>query len=569
MGKIKNLLAAAALGTTLILPALSAAAADSTNTAGGAASVQPAGTHLITDGQTAAQFKLLLGDGQGVNGDYLAKDTTRIQAAIISLRLQGKLTQAEAFKGSANFADAKLVNADNRQILAFLHANPQYGWNGVTGNRFDPLAKISSQQLYKVLLETLGFKAGTDFNYNDTEAFAAGKGLNQIAGVPALTNGHLATALVEALSANTQSGQTLFGSLQQNGVIAATASLPAGDRITLRTDAKLGRYLADSQGRTLYFFSNDAGNLDACQGQCLATWPFLDSDQLQIPAGLNPSDFTLVTHANGTKQWMYKGWPLYRFIKDSKAGDVLGEGVNGIWTAAKPDYRLMLGANAELGKYLTDSEGRTLYYLTQDMPQMSVCDGPCLVAWPAFDASGSLPSLLKEQDFGSITRPDGSKQATFKGYPLYYFINDKNHGNTTGQNVENVWFVVNPETFTGSMGDGMGAGMNSASGNKDDSQPNQPAGQPSQQSTASQTAKTYTVNIKDFSFGAPLTVEAGSKITFTNLDDMEHSAAADNGSFATPLLASGESYTITLDKPGTYSYHCQVHPSMTGTIIVQ
>ncbi|ANS75617.1 hypothetical protein AWM70_14275 [Paenibacillus yonginensis] len=564
MGTIKKLLAVAALGTTLMLPALSAAAADSTTAAAaGAANVQPAGAHLITDGQTAAQFKLLLGDGQGVNADYLAKDTTRIQAAIISLRLQGKLAQAEAFKGGANFADAKVVNADNRRILAFLHANPQYGWIGKTGNRFDPLAKLSSQQFYKVLLETLGFKAGNDFNYTDTEAFAAGQGLNQIAGVPALTNSHLATALVEALSANTRSGQTLFEALQQNGVIAATASLPAGDRITLRTDAKLGRYLADGQGRTLYFFSNDAGNLDACQGQCLATWPFLDSDQLQIPAGLNPSDFALVTHASGTKQWMYKGWPLYRFVKDSKAGDVLGEGVNGIWTAAKPDYRLMLGANAQLGKYLTDNEGRTLYYLTQDMPQMSVCDGPCLVAWPAFDASGSLPSLLNAQDFGSITRTDGSKQATFKGYPLYYFINDKKHGDTTGQNVENVWFVVNPDTFTG--GSPASSGMNSNSNAGGASMPTPP----SQQPAPGQTAKTYTVNIKDFSFGAPLTVEAGSKITFTNLDDMEHSAVADNGSFATPLLASGESYTITLDKPGSYSYHCQVHPSMTGTITVQ
>ncbi|OBZ19265.1 hypothetical protein A8L34_07040 [Bacillus sp. FJAT-27264] len=539
-----KMLAVLSLGATLIIPGL-ASAADS-----GASSVRPGGSDVKTDVQTAAELKLLIGDGQGVDGAYLAKGTTRIQAAIISLRLQGKLEQAASFSVKSNFDDAKLVNSSNQKILAFLHSNPQYGWIGEKNNRFNPLAPVSSQQLYKVLLEVLGFKADKDFAYSDTQAFASGKGLNGIAGVSALTNDHVATALVESLSAQTPAGQPLFNTLQSQGVLPASAKLPAGERLSLRSDAKLGSYLADAQGRTLYYFASDAQNLDACQGQCLANWPVLDSEQLQIPSGLSPADFSLVTHGNGAKQWMYKGWPLYRFIKDSKAGDVLGEGVGGVWFVAKPDYKIMLGANTELGKYLTDAEGRTLYYFAKDMPQMSVCSDQCIVNWPALAAGkGVVPSVLKSDDFGMITRQDESKQATYKGAPLYYFAKDMKHGDVNGQNFGQVWFVIDPSKFTGSSAVSQSA-------------------EPTPDKT--EAVKTYKVNIKDFSFGsAPLTVEAGSKIVFTNQDDMQHNAVAVNGSFATTLLSKGQSYTITLDKPGTYDYFCELHKSfMTGKIIV-
>ncbi|MFD2332446.1 plastocyanin/azurin family copper-binding protein [Cohnella sp. GCM10020058] len=514
-----------------------------------AATVQPGGAAVKTDGQTAAELGLLIGEGEGVTAEYLAKGTTRIQAAIISLRLQGKLEAAKAYTGTDSFADANLAGAGNRPILAFLHGNPAYGWTGEGANRFNPLAPVSSQQLYKVLLETLGYRSNADFVYKDTEAFASGKGLVSIAGTPSLTNALMASALVESLSAQTAMGHSLFDMLQMEGVLPATAALPAGERITLRRDVKGVSYLADGQGRTLYFFSNDANDLDACQGPCIDNWPLLTADELRIPAGLDAADFTVVTHANGVKQWMYKGWPLYRFVKDVKAGDTLGEGVGGVWFEAKPDYRVMIGKSATLGNYLTDSEGRTLYYFDKDTPQTSACTENCLANWPAYGATaGEVPSVLNAADFGTIIRPDGSKQAAFKGYPLYYFVKDAKHGDATGQNVNQVWFVVDPAKFSGTS-----------------------AGQAAPAAPAEQTGKTYRVDIKDYSFGSgPLTVEAGSTIIFTNFDDMKHNAVAVNGSFAGPLLAKGESFTIELDKPGTYDYYCQPHKSfMTGQIIVK
>lgn len=246
---------------------------------------------------------------------------------------------------------------------------------------------------------------------------------------------------------------------------------------------------------------------------------------------------------------MYKGWPLYRFVKDVKAGDTLGEGVGGVWFEAKPDYRVMIGKSAELGGYLTDSEGRTLYYFDKDIPQSSACTESCLANWPAYDATaGNVPSTLNAADFGTITRPDGSKQAAFKGYALYYFVKDTKHGDAAGQNINQVWFTVDPAKFSGTT-----------------------AGQTAPATPAEQTGKTYRIDIKDYSFGSgPLTVEAGSTIIFTNFDDMKHNAVAVDGSFAGPLLAKGESYTIKLDKPGTYDYYCQPHKAfMTGQIIVK
>ncbi|MCQ6559488.1 plastocyanin/azurin family copper-binding protein [Paenibacillus mendelii] len=493
-----------------------------------------------TDAQAAEELGLMIGEGDGVTPAYLAQKSTRIQAALISLRLQGKLEEALSYKGTVNFTDAKLVGKGNQAVLAYLKDHPEYGWTGTGGGRFDPLSDISAAQLYKVLLEVAGYKSGTDFAYANTETYAAGKGLGQIAGAAVLTNAHIATALIEALTIETAHGHALFAMLQESGAIPASAMMPQGERIGLRSDAKLGTYMTDGKGRSLYFFTKDAQDVNACQGECITNWPLFASEQLQIPASLDPADFTVLTRKDGTKQWMYKGWPLYYFVKDKAAGDVLGEAVGGVWFLAKSDYSVMLGTNGTLGNYLTDDRGRTLYYFDKDTPQSSVCQGDCIANWPAYgETDGSVPSTMKKADFNRITRADGSIQATFKGYPLYYFIKDKAHGDVTGQDVNKVWFVIDPAKFNGT--------------------------------TAAQAVKTYRVDIKEFSFGTePLTVEAGSEIVFTNYDDMKHNAVAVDGAFATPLLAKGESFTIKIDKAGTYDYFCEPHKSfMTGQIIVK
>ncbi len=101
-----------------------------------------------------------------------------------------------------------------------------------------------------------------------------------------------------------------------------------------------------------------------------------------------------------------------------------------------------------VGKYLTDTEGKSLYWFKKDAPGTSACVGPCVEKWPIYYRDAvKAPEGVKAEDFGTITRGDGSKQTTFRGYPLYYWVNDKQAGDTSGQGVNNVWYVIDPANF--------------------------------------------------------------------------------------------------------------------------
>jgi predicted lipoprotein with Yx(FWY)xxD motif len=103
----------------------------------------------------------------------------------------------------------------------------------------------------------------------------------------------------------------------------------------------------------------------------------------------------------------------------------------------------MIATDANLGGYLVDSEGKTLYLFTKDDPGVSNCKGQCVVIWPPFYTDKVVvPAGLDAADFATITREDGKKQTTFRGWSLYYFNKDMNAGDTKGQKVNDVWFVV-------------------------------------------------------------------------------------------------------------------------------
>jgi amicyanin len=81
------------------------------------------------------------------------------------------------------------------------------------------------------------------------------------------------------------------------------------------------------------------------------------------------------------------------------------------------------------------------------------------------------------------------------------------------------------------------------------------------------------ITIKNFAFDPPaLTVKAGMVVTWTNQDSPPHAIVSDTGSpeaFTSSPLSTGQSYSFTITRPGTYPYHCSIHPSMTGTVIVE
>jgi plastocyanin len=78
------------------------------------------------------------------------------------------------------------------------------------------------------------------------------------------------------------------------------------------------------------------------------------------------------------------------------------------------------------------------------------------------------------------------------------------------------------------------------------------------------------VTIQNFAFGpAALTVAVGTTVTWTNKDNAGHTVTADDGSFGSNTIASGQTFSQAFAKAGTYAYHCTIHSSMKATIVVQ
>ncbi|HSZ33845.1 MAG TPA: hypothetical protein VK772_11075, partial [Puia sp.] len=76
----------------------------------------------------------------------------------------------------------------------------------------------------------------------------------------------------------------------------------------------------------------------------------------------------------------------------------------------------------------------------------SACTGNCLAVWPlSYVANPTFGTGLTDTDFSFITRSDGSKQTTYKGWPLYTYSGDNSPGQTTGDGIENIWFVAKPD----------------------------------------------------------------------------------------------------------------------------
>jgi predicted lipoprotein with Yx(FWY)xxD motif len=101
------------------------------------------------------------------------------------------------------------------------------------------------------------------------------------------------------------------------------------------------------------------------------------------------------------------------------------------------------------GSYLTNSAGRAIYLFMADSTGKSTCDGACASAWPPVIATGQPTASggVQASDLGTITRSDGSKQVTYDGHPLYYFVGDTGPGTIKGQGIDGFgakWWLVAP-----------------------------------------------------------------------------------------------------------------------------
>jgi predicted lipoprotein with Yx(FWY)xxD motif len=100
-------------------------------------------------------------------------------------------------------------------------------------------------------------------------------------------------------------------------------------------------------------------------------------------------------------------------------------------------------ADTPLGTILVDTGGNTLYAFVPDDKGPSTCVDECLAAWPALAGPVIGDGAVDSSLFGTAVRPDdGSEQATYNDWPLYYFGGDAEPGDTNGQGLSDIWFVV-------------------------------------------------------------------------------------------------------------------------------
>ena len=102
-----------------------------------------------------------------------------------------------------------------------------------------------------------------------------------------------------------------------------------------------------------------------------------------------------------------------------------------------------------LGTFLVDAKGRALYLWDADHGTKSTCSGACAQAWPPLTTAGTpkASGAAKASLLGTTTRPDGSREVTYAGHPLYYYEGDTMPGQTTGQGSDGFgspWWVVSP-----------------------------------------------------------------------------------------------------------------------------
>ena len=105
-----------------------------------------------------------------------------------------------------------------------------------------------------------------------------------------------------------------------------------------------------------------------------------------------------------------------------------------------------LAQNDQFGSFLVDDKGMSLYLFTKDTPNTTNCYDQCATNWPPLLTTGTpvAGEGIDATKLGTTPRTDGTMQVTYNGWPLYYYIKDTKAGDTTGQDVGDVWFLITP-----------------------------------------------------------------------------------------------------------------------------
>jgi len=162
----------------------------------------------------------------------------------------------------------------------------------------------------------------------------------------------------------------------------------------------------------------------------------------------------------------YNGIALYYWKNDKAAGDTTGNRVGRVWWVVPPATAYTQRI-AKVGNVLVGPKGMTLYTFTKDTADTSACYDQCATNWPPLivkAATDVVPGVNLPGKFGTAARKDGALQVTYNGMPLYYWKDDKAIGDSTGDGVGKVWFVVAPETVAVAKNKDLGDLLTTADG---------------------------------------------------------------------------------------------------------
>ena len=213
--------------------------------------------------------------------------------------------------------------------------------------------------------------------------------------VPTLTTEPTDVSTVEPTDAATEPVATDTAAVATDTATVdetATVSVPVtgATTVSVSESADFGPILVDGEGMSLYLFTNDTqdSGTSTCTGDCLLEWPALTC----TAAGVDNTN----TNSNAN-------------------------------TNANANTNSNDNTNANANANTNDNTNGTTGTASDCSPE-------------AMAGEGVDVTLL-----GTITRDDGSTQVTYNGWPLYYFHEDVAAGDTNGQGVEGVWFLVSPE----------------------------------------------------------------------------------------------------------------------------
>lgn len=149
-----------------------------------------------------------------------------------------------------------------------------------------------------------------------------------------MKKGIFALAILSIIFVLAACGKSTEEKIEVDQPTQAQTDIAPANSLQLLKNEKAGDYLADPQGKALYYFKNDEAGKSNCSGDCLSNWPAFTQGDFTVPEGkgMDKKDFDTITREdNGEKQVTYKGFPLYYFAKDQQEGDVNGQGVKDVW----------------------------------------------------------------------------------------------------------------------------------------------------------------------------------------------------------------------------------------------